>query len=48
MTMHQHTREGNSMKIHDIPQKRIVVAEVCGETSSQNDKKDGVENRPQM
>ena len=32
-----------------LPQKRIVVAKVCGETYSKNDKKkkDGVEKRPQ-
>ena len=27
------------------PLKRIVVAEVCGETYSKNNKKDGVEKR---
>ena len=30
-----------------LPQKRIVVAKVCGETYFKNDKKDGVEKRPQ-
>ena len=30
-----------------LPRKRIVVAKVCGETDSKNDKKNGVEKRPQ-
>ena len=29
-----------------LPRKRIVVAKVCGETYSKNDKKDGVEKQP--
>ena len=41
MTMHQYTREGNSLKTYKnvLPQKGIAVAKVCGETYSKNDKK---------
>ena len=30
-----------------LPRKWIVVGKVCGETYSENDKKDGVEKQPQ-
>ena len=46
MTMHQHTREENLLKTYKnvLTWKRIVIAMLCGEIYSKNDKKMEQEN----